>query len=472
MSLSVLIIDHTAAADGVADALQTAGYAVRIATDAPIGLDLLKNMPADIVLTNMHLPDGSGLDVMQHVQRIAPSTRVIIMAASHDARQAVTALRQGAADCLIEPLDMDELIVRLERIAETLRLERDLRDARALLSAQAADAMVGESAAFQFVMRQIGLFAPSGAPVLIRGESGTGKELIAGRIHALGPRPTGPFVAVNCAALPETLIESELFGAVRGAYTGATHRRLGRFGAAHEGTLFLDEVAELPQSAQAKLLRVLQSGMIQPLGSDRPMPVDVRIVAATHRDLKARVVAGQFREDLYYRLNVLSLTVPPLRERGGDLLLLTQHFIGRMARHGVLPTLSADAWAALRAWPFPGNIRELQHAIQYAIVMQDGEIRREHLPDDIAGRSAARASPLTWTKATAPAPLEPLGPLRAAARLWERAYLIRALKATGGHRTRTAELLAISRKGLWQKLRKHGLQSLGAGGVDEALASD
>jgi transcriptional regulator with PAS, ATPase and Fis domain len=290
--------------------------------------------------------------------------------------------------------------------------------------------------------------AESDAPVLVTGETGTGKELVARRIHALSPRCAGPFMAVNCAAFPEALIEAELFGHERGAFTGAVKKREGRFKAAHGGTVLLDEIAELPPPAQAKLLRVLQDGVFEPLGTNEQVRVDVRVISATHRDLRRRVAEGSFREDLFYRLNVVGLHVPPLRDRPGDLTLLLNHFLRiYLPPRAPLPEVTVRAWQAIAAYPFLGNVREFAHALHHAVVLARGKtIDLEHLPEDVA-RTAASASRDGG----------PLRPLAVVLKQVEREHLLKALAVAGGKRTQAAELLGISRKNLWEKLRAHGI---------------
>jgi DNA-binding NtrC family response regulator len=307
--------------------------------------------------------------------------------------------------------------------------------------------LVGESAAMNSVRERIALVAPSDASILITGASGTGKEVVARLIHAASARRDKAFVAVNCGALSDHLIEAELFGHERGAFTGAERRRDGRFKAADGGTLLLDEVAELSLSAQAKLLRVLQEGTIEPLGTNTSVKVNVRVISATHRDLAARIKTGHFREDLFYRLNVIGVPLPPLRERSGDLPLLIRHFMQKFTPAGArLPAISAAAWAAISAYDFPGNIRELSHAIEHAMVLAgDRELDLTHLPPALISEAAGEAA--TNRKATILRPLQP------ALRDFEHQYLLRALKASGGKRTATALTLGISRKTLWEKLR-------------------
>jgi len=293
----------------------------------------------------------------------------------------------------------------------------------------------------------IATVAPSDAPVLVVGETGTGKELVARRLHARSQRASGPFVAVNCAAFPETLLEAELFGYERGAFTGAVKRREGRFKGADRGTLFLDEVAEMPLPAQAKLLRVVQDGVIEPLGTNTGIRVDVRLVSATNRNLKKAIAEGRFREDLYYRLHGVGLHLPALRERPGDLPLLVAHFLARSTPTGrPPPEIALQAWQALSTYPFPGNVRELAHAVQHAAILsRGGAILLEHLPDDIVKVATTGHVPRT------------VAPLAAVLKQAEREHLLKALAIADGKRVRAAELLGISRKNLWEKLRAHGI---------------
>ncbi len=296
---------------------------------------------------------------------------------------------------------------------------------------------------------RIETIAQSDAPVLITGESGTGKELVARTLHDRSTRRAKAFIAVNCAAFPETLLEAELFGHERGAFTGAVKRRDGRFKAADGGTLLLDEIAEVPLPAQAKLLRVLQEGTVEPLGTNESTKVDVRIISATHRNLRERIKEGRFREDLYYRLNVLDIEIPPLRERRGDMPLLLQYFLNKFTQPGKTPsTISPRAWAVLSQYHFPGNVREFAHAIEHAVVLANGgEIEVEHLPGGITGTLDGTAS----------TPAGSLRSLSAALKEFEHEYLLRALAQANGKKMKAAEILGISRKNLWEKLRLHGI---------------
>jgi len=387
VTLRILLVeDDPDIRHAVLDALGEAGHEVVPLADGAAALERISAELFDVVVTDVRLPKVDGLAVFRHARHVSPRTEVILMTSYGAVEDAVAALKQGAHDYLTKPFDVEELVIRIRGIAAKRALERELDEARAQLAGAADGAIVGASPALRRLLDRLTTVADSDAPVLITGETGTGKELVARRIHARSPRASGPFVAVNCAAFPETLLEAELFGHERGAFTGAVKKREGRFKAADGGTLLLDEIAEMPLQAQAKLLRVLQDGVIEPLGTNASVHVDVRIVSATHRDLRRRVAEGAFREDLFYRLNVVGLHIPPLRERPGDLPLLANHFLRAYLPPGAdLPQISVRAWQALSTYPFLGNVREFAHAIQHAVVLaRGGAIDVEHLPDDIA----------------------------------------------------------------------------------------
>jgi two-component system response regulator HydG len=432
----------------VENALREAGHDVVERADGAGALERISAEFFDVVVTDVRLPKVDGLAVFRHARQVSPRTDVILMTSFAAVSDAVAALKHGAHDYLTKPFDVEELVIRIGAIATRRALERELDEARAQLAGAADGAIVGASPAMMRLLDRLATVADSDAPVLVTGETGTGKELVALRIHARSRRASGPFVAINCAAFPETLLEAELFGHERGAFTGAAKKREGRFKAAHGGTLLLDEIAEMPLPAQAKLLRVLQDGVIEPLGTNASVRVDVRVVSATHRDLRRRIAEGLFREDLYYRLNVVGLHIPPLRERPGDLPLLANHFLRSYLPPGVVPPpISVHAWQALTMYPFPGNVREFAHAIQHAVVLaRGGPIDVEHLPDDIS-RVATSLTPDG----------REVRPLAVILKEAERAHLLRALAVAGGRRTQAAELLGISRKNLWEKLRAHGI---------------
>ena len=446
--LRILVVEDDAdVRAAVVDALQAAGHETTAAIDGAVALEQLATGSFDLVITDVRMPKVDGLTLFRRTRELVPRPDVILMTSFGSVVDAVAALKDGARDYLTKPFDVDELVVRVGTIAERRGLQRQLEAARAQISASAATEIVGDSPGIRRLLSRVETVAPSDAAVLITGETGTGKELVARRLHALSGRRAGPFVAVNCAAFPDTLLEAELFGYARGAFTGATRARDGRFKAADRGTLVLDEVAEMPLPAQAKLLRVLQEGQFEPLGTNASVRVDVRIVSATHQDLRRRIAEGLFREDLYYRLNVVAVHIPPLRDRPGDLPLLVSHFLRMHGAPGApIPDVSLPAWQALAAYPFLGNVRELGHAIHHAVVMSHGgTIELEHLPDDIT-----RVATTTDGDKT-------VKPLAQVVKQAEREHLLRALAIAGGKRMRAAELLGISRKNLWEKLRAHGL---------------
>jgi len=448
-SLDVLLVDDEPDIELLAgEALRDAGHIVTAVKDGAEALELVKARAFDLMICDIRLPKLDGLSLFRQTRQQSPETTVILMTAFAAVQDAVAAVKEGAADYLTKPFEIDEITLRVKRIAEHRALLRELDIARAELAKDGiSDVIVGRSVQMLRLLDRVNTIAPSHAPVLLQGESGTGKELVARALHDRGARHGKPFVAVNCAAFPETLLEAELFGHERGAFTGAVKKRDGRFRAAHGGTLLLDEVAEMSMPAQAKLLRVLQEGVIEPLGTNESVRVDVRVISATNRNLKERVNEGLFREDLYYRLNVLNIDIPPLRERKGDLPLLVQFFLKKLGKAGVTsPRLSQAAWTALSQFAFPGNVRQLEHAIQHAIVLAvDSDIDIQHLPRDIAhaGDVVLAGSPLPR-------------PLGAALKEFEREYLLRALAEADGKRTLAAEILGISRKNLWEKLRMHG----------------
>ncbi len=454
-SLDILLIDDEPELRlALEEAVREAGHRVTVCGDGAEGLVQITSKVFDVIICDVRLPKADGLTLLRRVRQESPASEVILMTAYAEVADAVAALKEGAYDYLTKPFEIEELLLQLRRIGQHRNLRRELDRAKAeLADRRHMTTLIGRSPNMRRVMGLIQVVSQSDAPVLVTGESGTGKELVARMLHERSSRAANPFMVVNCGALSETLIEAELFGHERGAFTGAVKRREGRFKAAHGGTLFLDEVAELPLSAQAKLLRVLQEGTFEPLGTNTTVKVDVRILSATHRDLKKRIADGQFREDLYYRINVIEIPMPPLRDRPGDLPLLLQHFLQSFVAPGKpLPTVSPGAWAALSQHPFPGNVREFSHAIEHAVVLSaGGEIRLEHLPTSItAGSRIGGAEASTGEGGE-------VRPLQTAVKEFEREYLLRAIAQAGGRRLRAAEMLGISRKSLWEKLRMHGI---------------
>jgi len=444
----LLVDDEPELRDVLEEQLIEGGHAVQTASDGASSAEHIRRRLFDVVICDVRLPQMDGLTLFRLIRKEAPGTDVILMTAYSEVTQAVSALKEGAYDYLTKPFDMDELLLQVRRIDEMRGLRRELDSARSALRNSGSTTLIGQSPGIRRVQEMIKMVAQSDAPTMVTGESGTGKEVVARMIHEQSSRRDKPFVAVNCGALAENLVEAELFGHERGAFTGAVRKRDGRFKAADGGTLLLDEVAELPLPAQAKLLRVLQEGVVEPLGTNTPVRVDVRIISATHRNLADRIKSGAFREDLSYRINVIELKLPPLRERPGDIPLLVKHFLAHLAAPGApSPSISPSAWATLSQYQFPGNVRELSHAVEHAMVLSGGkEIGIQHLPLSMV------KSPNT-EELGIEAPRSAIRPLQAAIRDFEHAYLLRALRATEGKRARTAELLGISRKTLWEKLR-------------------
>jgi two-component system response regulator HydG len=417
----------------------TADYDVATAVDGQDALDQLRAHRADLVLADLRMPRLDGMGLLRATRLLDPPPRLVMITAHGSERHAVEALQAGAYDYFKKPFDLDEITAVVNRAFEAVKLQHDNeRLASALDLAQSMVVASEPMAQLAVLVRRI---APRDVNVLITGESGTGKERIADAIVRGSRRKDRPYVRFNCAALTAELAEAELFGHTRGAFTGAIRERPGLFREADTGTLLLDEVGELDLATQGKLLRTLQEGEIRPVGSDRPVKVDVRVLAATHRDLRERVAAGQFRDDLYWRLDVVRLHVPALRERPADIPALARHFIDRYTRHfGVPPARVSEALLGrLAAWTWPGNVRELEHAIEQMIALSaDGELDLDLLP--APGRAVEGLD------------------LKSRMDAYERGMIVDALHATDGNRTEAAKQLGISRVTLHEKLRKHGIK--------------
>ncbi len=439
--LSVILADH--------------GYEARAVSSGEDALRELAARDYDLVLTDVRMPGMGGLELLRRIQATDPERLVIVMSAYGSHEAALEAVKAGAYDYVSKPFRPDEVVLVLRKAEERERLARENRRLRTELSqAYRPEALVGESAGMQELLRQLRKLAPQKATVLLQGESGTGKELAARALHELSPRASLPFVAVNCGAIPAELIESELFGHVRGAFTDAVRAKKGLVTEADGGTLFLDEVGELPLGLQVKLLRFLQDQEVRPVGDVRARRVDVRVVAATSRDLTRDVAAGRFREDLLYRLDVVRLRLPALRERPEDVPALAAHFLARYARlRPDLPglALGEDAREALLAHRWPGNVRELEHALERAVVLADGPlIHEQDLPDTVR---AAAAPPPAAAAEGGDASLS----VKRAARALEERLIRAALERTGGNRTRAAELLELSYRALLYKIKEYGI---------------
>jgi DNA-binding NtrC family response regulator len=448
MSVSVLIVDDDPRIrTALSEALESDAVIVRTAHSADAGLEVLADAPVDVVLADVRMPGTDGLGLLRILRQRSPQTDVILMTAFEDLPTVAAAMRDGAVDFLTKPLDL----FRLREILSRVLGDRATRQHRAGAGVpqpetSAGPWLVGRDPAMIEVFKLVGHAAATASTVLIRGESGTGKELIARSIHALSPRAERPFVAVNCAAIPETLLESELFGHVRGAFTGATGDRQGRFSLARGGTILLDEIGDTSVDFQAKLLRVLQDSEYYPVGSEKPQKSSARVIAATHQDLEELVDRSEFRHDLYYRLRVVEIVVPPLRNRTGDIRLLADNLLQRKSRtlERPAPVLTDESVAVLMAHDWPGNVRELENCLERAFVLAAGEVIR---PDHLK---------------LAPAKEEDDSPGLLSLGDAERTHIGRVLEASRGNKSRAAKILGVSRPRLDRLIDKYGLQDLTA----------
>ncbi|TMB03426.1 MAG: sigma-54-dependent Fis family transcriptional regulator [Deltaproteobacteria bacterium] len=449
----LLVDDEPANLDSLERIFAREGYRTLRAESAAAALDLLRGESVDVVLTDLMMPGLSGQELLKGVRAVAPEAEVVLMTAYGTVEAAVAAMKDGAYDFLTKPLKRHGVLKSVAQALEKRRLLQENKQLRARL-ASGASPIVGQSPPLRATLDVIRQAAPSSATVLLLGESGTGKELFARALHEHSGRAQGPFVPINCAAIPETILESELFGYERGAFTGATQRKEGRIERAQGGTLFLDEVGELSPAVQVKLLRFLQEAEIERLGGAAAIKVDCRVVAATNRDLATRVKEGRYREDLFYRLNVIQVVLPPLRDRVEDVPLLADHFVARYAAKNGKPVraLTAAAVEALEAYSWPGNVRELENAIERAVVLSQGaELDVDALPDAV--QNAARAGP----RPAIPAALEGRTLTIALGTPMEEIELrvIReTLRHTKGDKNLAAQLLGIAARTIYRKLPK------------------
>ncbi|MCP3137681.1 sigma-54-dependent transcriptional regulator [Pyxidicoccus xibeiensis] len=445
----LVVDDHVEMGRMLRDPLTDEGYTVDLATGGEEAIRLVRTRLYDAVLSDLRMEKVDGLDVLEAVHGVDPEMPVLLMTAFGGVESAVEAMKRGAYHYFTKPFRLDEVLVFLKRALVERRLRAENRALRQAAAERGSlGALVGRSAPMRTLYDFIERVAHSGAAVLVRGESGSGKELVARALHFEGPRAAGPFVAVNCTALPHHLLESELFGHVKGAFTGATSARRGLFVEADKGTLFLDEIGDMPMELQARLLRVLEDGEVRAVGADASRTVDVRIVAATHQDLEARVREGRFRADLFYRLNVVTLRLPTLRERREDIPMLVEHFITRARARNPrsrLQALSPDAVAALAAMPWPGNVRELENLVARLVVLAPGETAgledlRPHLPPETPeSQPLALAQQELWSL-----------------RRLEAEYIAWMVGRCGGNKTRAAELLGIDVSTIHRRERERG----------------
>jgi len=440
--------------------LQREGLQTVAVANGEEAIKAARDQDFDLALLDFKMPKLDGMQTMQLLKRLNPGLPVVMMTAFGSRDHAMQALRNGAHDYFGKPFDIDELIVVVKRALEKQHLLRQVEDLRSRLADQVRfDRLIGSSEPMQQVFRLLKRVCASDVTVLIHGESGTGKELIAQALHFNSPRRDGPFVSINCAAIPENLLESELFGHERGAFTGAVAQKPGRFEMADKGTIFLDEIGDMPMALQAKMLRVLQERTVERVGGTKPLPVDVRVVAATNKILQKEVETGRFREDLFFRLNVVPIMLPPLRERGADVLMLANHFLKvyNQKFNRTIAAFTPDTAEALLQHTWPGNVRELENAVQRAIILSTGDtITREDLPPNIG-----HTEPHPDLEPRIPAEEDFSMPLTdkiaAIADRYEKAYIMAALQRASFHRQATADLLGISRKSLHNKMIKFGL---------------
>ncbi len=427
--------------------LKNEGYSVSVADNGQSAIEAVKKDIFDLIITDMKMPKVSGLDLLKSVKKITPDTVVVIITAFGTTESAVEAMKLGAYDYIQKPFQMDNIRLVVKNALEKQRLQKDVSILKEQLKPPSLENIIGKSSLMQAMFEVISKSAESNASVLITGESGTGKELVAKAIHSLSPRKDRHFVAVNCAAIPEGLLESELFGYMKGAFTGAASNKQGLFELANDGTLFLDEIGEMSMNLQAKLLRVIEGGTFRRVGGVSDIKVDVRIISATNKDLQDLIEKGRFREDLYFRLNVLSVKIPPLRERRDDVPILVDHFLKKYA--GDKKQFSENAIELLENYQWKGNVRELENIIERVVLLCDSEIIGvEHLPEEIGSVSTAERISVHSGGIDFEKIMEDT----------EKAYLLRALEKTNGVKTEAAKLLNLTFRSFRHKLKKYGIE--------------
>ncbi|KPK34643.1 MAG: Fis family transcriptional regulator [Nitrospira bacterium SG8_35_1] len=443
----ILVVDDEQSMREVLDIfLSNEGYDVTVAGNGVSGVDAVKKDIFDLVITDMKMPRLGGLELLKNIKQISPDTVVVIATAFGSTESAVEAMKLGAYDYIQKPFQMDDIRLVVSNALEKMKLQKDVSILKEQLKSPSLENIIGNSQPMQAMFTIISKTAESNASVLITGESGTGKELVAKAIHSLSPRKDNRFVALNCAAIPEGLLESELFGHMKGAFTGAASNKQGLFELANDGTIFLDEIAEMPMNLQSKLLRVIEDGSFRRVGGVSDLRVDVRIISATNKNLQELIEDKQFREDLYFRLNVLSVKIPPLRDRRDDIPLLVNHFIKKFI--GDKKEFSPEAIHALQNFRWKGNVRELENIIERVLLLcENGVVHVEHLPDEL--RSSSESG-----KITVPSGGMDMEKLMADT---EKAYLLNALERTNGVKTEAAKLLNLSFRSFRHKLKKYGI---------------
>jgi two-component system nitrogen regulation response regulator NtrX len=453
MPAILIVDDEPGVRSALGGVLRDEGYEVDAVDSGEACLERLARQGYDVVVLDVWLPGMDGLATLARMRERQIDAQVVIISGHGNVESAVRAIKMGAFDFVEKPLSLDKTVLVVRNALRQRRLEAENLALRARVDAQ--HTMIGESDPMLRLREQVAMASPTNGRVLIFGENGTGKELVARTIHAMSRRRSAPFVEVNCAAIPEELIESELFGHVRGAFTGAVADRRGKFEAAHGGTIFLDEIGDMSLKTQAKVLRVLQEQVMDAVGGSTRITVDARVLAATNKDLPAEIKAGRFREDLYFRLNVVPISVPPLRDRSGDIRLLADHFMAMLAReYGRRPkTFEADAVEALQRYPWPGNVRELRNLVERLMIMVPGD--RVGVRDLTFLDQGLDAAPAADPRARA------IEPLHDARDEFERQYILRALAAQHGNISRTADVLGVERSNLYRKMRAFGIATRG-----------
>lgn len=468
MSTILIIDDDDQLRKSFERLLMEEGYSVESAPSGELGLDLVTEKVPDLVILDMRLPGMNGLETFHAIHKIEPKLPVIIMTAYGTTETAIEATKMGAFDYILKPFEVPDMLAVIRQALEAGRFMRSPVDMNAAPDNASHEAIIGRSKAMQDVYKAIGRVSPTDATVLIRGESGTGKELVARATYQHSPRASKPFLVINCVAIPENLLESELFGYEKGAFTGASHRRVGKIEQANGGTIFLDEIGDMPSSIQAKILRLLQEKSIERLGGREPIPVNVRIIAATNRNLESALSEGRFREDLYYRLKVVTIWLPPLRERRADIPLLTAYFLSRYAVEVQMdnPGITEEAVKILKSHPWPGNVRELANTIQKTLIFNRGApICPEDITQAISGRilgkrDSAKADDKVirqWIRNSLAS--------KTTENIFDKCMdrfasmlISEALNLTGGNRSRAAKLLGLSRPTLHSKIEKYRLK--------------
>ncbi len=445
------------------------GYTVRTAVSGETGLRDVQNAPVDLVIVDVRLPGINGLETFGRIHALEPKLPVIVMTAYGTTETAIEATKLGAFDYVLKPFDVPEMLAMIAKALEAGRFMRSTVDVNISPDQASREAIIGRSPAMQEVYKAIGRVSATSATVLIRGESGTGKELVARAIYQHSDRADKPFLVINCVAIPETLLESELFGYERGAFTGASHRRIGKLEQANGGTVFLDEIGDMPFSLQSKILRLLQERSLERLGGRQTLPVDVRIIAATNRNLEEAITQGRFREDLYYRLKVVTIWLPPLAQRGGDIRLLAKFFLARHAAQTGMenPGLTAEAEALLERVSWPGNVRELSNTIQKALIFSRGApLDVEDIVQAIGGRQPAGAAVEAatpdllrhWARRILTAENEAANRFDHCIDTVAAILVSEAINLCGGNRSKAAKMLGLSRPTLHAKIEKYGLK--------------